>query len=426
MVRKLGIFSLFLLFLVLSCATVQDPLTGKPTFTLLPPEQEIAIGKKVIPQAINENNGLYPDEEVQNYIRKIGYKVASKSPRQVDYQFFLVNSKEVNAFALPGGPVFVNRGLVLILDNESELAGVIAHEVGHITARHHAKFLEKTYGMNILLNILAIATSNSQYQEVVMQLAQVSAGLLQLKYSRDQENEADALGVRFTYEAGYDPRGLISTFEKFKSMEKVNAPKWLLTHPLPEDRIKNVSILIETKYPDKLLLKKDSEEFKIVKQKLLKTNESFQLVEDAKENIKNKNFSAALSNLNKAISLFPNNNAAYTYRALVYYSLKDYQKAYLDSVKAYNLDKNYFLPRLILGASLVKMNQYKEAIIVLEDAKKLIDTNPDLYYFLGVAYQEYGDKNLAIENLKTALNLTDGKRGWESDAKLRLRSLGYI
>ncbi|MDM7272992.1 M48 family metalloprotease [Sulfurihydrogenibium azorense] len=426
MVRKLGIFSLFLLFLVLSCATVQDPLTGKPTFTLLPPEQEIAIGKKVIPQAINENNGLYPDEEVQNYIRKIGYKVASKSPRQVDYQFFLVNSKEVNAFALPGGPVFVNRGLVLILDNESELAGVIAHEVGHITARHHAKFLEKTYGINILLNILAIATSNSQYQEVVMQLAQVSAGLLQLKYSRDQENEADALGVRFTYEAGYDPRGLISTFEKFKSMEKVNAPKWLLTHPLPEDRIKNVSILIETKYPDKLLLKKDSEEFKIVKQKLLKTNESFQLVEDAKENIKNKNFSAALSNLNKAISLFPNNNAAYTYRALVYYSLKDYQKAYLDSVKAYNLDKNYFLPRLILGASLVKMNQYKEAIIVLEDAKKLIDTNPDLYYFLGVAYQEYGDKNLAIENLKTALNLTDGKRGWESDAKLRLRSLGYI
>lgn len=426
MVRKLGIFSLFLLFLVLSCATVQDPLTGKPTFTLLPPEQEIAIGKKVIPQAINENNGLYPDEEVQNYIRKIGYKVASKSPRQVDYQFFLVNSKEVNAFALPGGPVFVNRGLVLILDNESELAGVIAHEVGHITARHHAKFLEKTYGINILLNILAIATSNSQYQQLIMQLAQVSAVLLQLKYSRDQENEADALGVRFTYEAGYDPRGLISTFEKFKSMEKVNAPKWLLTHPLPEDRIKNVSILIETKYPDKLLLKKDSEEFKIVKQKLLKTNESFQLVEDAKENIKNKNFSAALSNLNKAISLFPNNNAAYTYRALVYYSLKDYQKAYLDSVKAYNLDKNYFLPRLILGASLVKMNQYKEAIIVLEDAKKLIDTNPDLYYFLGVAYQEYGDKNLAIENLKTALNLTDGKRGWESDAKLRLRSLGYI
>lgn len=426
MVRKLGIFSLFLLFLVLSCATVQDPLTGKPTFTLLPPEQEIAIGKKVIPQAINENNGLYPDEEVQNYIRKIGYKVASKSPRQVDYQFFLVNSKEVNAFALPGGPVFVNRGLILILDNESELAGVMAHEVGHITARHHAKFLEKTYGMNILLNILAVATSNSQYQQVVMQLAQVSAGLLQLKYSRDQESEADALGVRFIYEAGYDPRGLISTFEKFKSMEKVSTPKWLLSHPLPEDRIKNVAYLIQTKYPDRLLLKKDSEEFKIVKQKLLKTNESFELVENAKENIKNKNFSAALSNLNKAISLFPNNNAAYTYRALVYYSLKDYQKAYLDSVKAYNLDKNYFLPRLILGASLVKMNQYKEAIIVLEDAKKLIDTNPDLYYFLGVAYQEYGDKNLAIENLKTALNLTDGKRGWESDAKLRLRSLGYI
>ncbi|HEV09437.1 MAG TPA: peptidase M48, partial [Sulfurihydrogenibium azorense] len=258
--RKIWIFLIAVFFISLSCATVQDPLTGKPTLTLLSTEQEIQIGQKVVPQAINQNGGLYPDQEVQSYIRNLGYKIAAHSPRKVDYQFYLVNSKEINAFALPGGPVFVNRGLILILDNESELAGVMAHEIGHITARHHAKFLEKTYGMNLLLNILAVVTSNSQYQQAILQLAQVSAGLLQLKYSRDQESEADALGVRFAYEAGYDPRGLITTFEKFKAMEKVNTPSLLLTHPLPEDRIKNVAYLIQTKYPEKLLLKKDSEE----------------------------------------------------------------------------------------------------------------------------------------------------------------------
>ncbi|WP_299237834.1 M48 family metallopeptidase [Sulfurihydrogenibium sp.] len=252
-------------FFVISCAQVQDPLTGKPTLTLLPESEEIAIGKKVVPQAINENDGLYPDREVQEYVKSIGYKLASITPRKVDYQFYVVNSGEVNAFALPGGPVFIHRGLLLTLDNESEFAGVIAHELGHINARHHAKFLEKTYGLNILLNILAVATSQSQYQQIIMQLAQVSAGLLQLKYSRDQEREADALGVRFTYEAGYDPRGLIATFEKFKKMEKTQAPAWLLTHPLPEERIQNVSQLIATKYPDKLLLKKTVKNFKRLK-----------------------------------------------------------------------------------------------------------------------------------------------------------------
>ncbi|MGC9006588.1 MAG: M48 family metalloprotease [Sulfurihydrogenibium sp.] len=424
--RKIWIFLIAVFFISLSCATVQDPLTGKPTLTLLSTEQEIQIGQKVVPEAINQNGGLYPDQEVQSYIRNLGYKIAAHSPRKVDYQFYLVNSKEINAFALPGGPVFVNRGLILILDNESELAGVMAHEIGHITARHHAKFLEKTYGMNLLLNILAVATSNSQYQQAILQLAQVSAGLLQLKYSRDQESEADALGVRFAYEAGYDPRGLITTFEKFKAMEKVNAPSWLLTHPLPEDRIKNVAYLIQTKYPEKLLLKKDSEEFQRIKKKLMSTAASYEAVENAKENIKNRNFSVALTNLNKAISIFPNNNEAYTYRALTYYNLKEYQKAYLDALKAYNIDKSYFLPRLILGASLVKLNNYREAIAVLEDARKLIDSNPDLYYFLGVSYQELGNRQLAAENLKTALELSDGKRGWESDARMRLRALGVI
>lgn len=419
------LFSILLFFIfILSCTTVQDPLTGKPTLTLLSVEQEIEIGRKIVPQAINENEGLYPDEEVQQYVREIGYKLASVTPRKVSYQFYVVNSKDINAFALPGGPVFINRGLLLTLDNESELAGVLAHELGHINARHHAKFLEKTYGMNILLNILAITTANSSYYNLTMELAKISAGLLQLKYSRDQENEADELGIRFTYQADYDPRGLISTFEKFKKMEKDKAPpEWLLTHPLPETRIKNVSQLIATKYPNLLLLKKDSEKFQYIKQKVLKTEESYKYIENAKENIKNKNYSVAITNLDTSIKLYPQNNLAYTYRAYAYYILKNYNKSYEDSYKAYNLDQNYFLPQLIMGASLTKLGKYKESISVLEKAKKLIDSNPDLYYFLGVSYQGINDKQRAYDNLVAALKLSDGKRGWEEDAKNRINYL---
>ncbi|MCX7759746.1 MAG: M48 family metalloprotease [Hydrogenothermaceae bacterium] len=408
-------------FTFTSCTQVEDPLTGQKTFSLISTQQEIEIGKKYIPQAINENEGLYPDKEVQNYIRKIGYRIAEHTPRKVDYQFYLVNSKDVNAFALPGGPVFVNRGIILILDNESELAGVLAHELGHINARHHAKFLEKTYGLNVILNILAIATSNSQYQNLILQTAQIGAGLIQLKYSRDQESEADTLGVRFAYESGYDPRGLISTFEKFKKLERESKPtEWLLTHPLPDSRIKNVSQLIEMKYQDKLLLKKDSPEFQQIKQKIVKTALSYDYVEKAKESIKNKDFNAAIKHLNSAINLYEENNSAYTYKAFVCYQIKDFDCAYKSSVYATKIDNLYFLPKLLAGASAVKLGKDFEAIKILEEAKNLINTSPDLYYFLGVAYQNIGNKQKAYENLKAALEITDGKRGWEADAKQRI------
>lgn len=411
-------------FMALSCAQVEDPLTGQKTYTLLSTQQEIEIGKKYIPQAINENEGLYPDKHVQEYIREIGYKVAQVAPRKVDYQFYLVNSKDINAFALPGGPVFLNRGLILTLDNESELVAVISHELGHINARHHARFLEKTYGINILLNILAIATSNSSYQNLIMQTAQIGAGLLQLKYSRDQENEADALGVRFTYESGYDPRAIISVFNKFKAMESGSKPpEWLLTHPLPETRIKNVSELIRVKYPDQLLLKRDSQQFQTIKQNIAKTSISYEYTEKAKENIKNKDLQTAMKNLNTAISLYEMNTTALTYKSFVCYQIKDYDCSYKSALTASKIDELYFLPKLLTGASLVKLGKDFEAIKHLEDGLKLIDTNPDIYYFLGVAYQNTGNKQKAIENLKIALSITDGKRGWEQDAKQRLINL---
>ncbi|MCX7739031.1 MAG: M48 family metalloprotease [Hydrogenothermaceae bacterium] len=421
------VFKLLLVFFVLilvSCTQVEDPLTGQKTLTLLPTEKEIEIGKKYIPYAINENEGLYPDKEVQEYIRRLGHNIARVAPRKVEYQFFIVNSKDVNAFALPGGPVFINRGLMLTLDNESELVGVLSHELGHINARHHARFLEKTYGLNLLLNVLAVATAESSYRNVVLQVAQVGAGLLQLKFSRDQENEADSLGVRFTYESGYDPRGIISVFNKFRSMEaKQRPPEWLLTHPLPDTRIKNVSELISTKFPNKLLLKRDSPEFVYIKQKIANTALSYDYLEKAKENIKNRDFRSAQKNLDTAISLYEENISAHTYKSFVCYQLKEYDCSYRHALNASKIDESYFLAKLLTGASLVKLNRSFEAIKQLEDAATLINSNPDLYYFLGVAYQNTGNRQKAIENFKFALSITDGNRGWESEAKERLNIL---
>ncbi|MCS7216047.1 MAG: M48 family metalloprotease, partial [Thermodesulfovibrio sp.] len=334
----------------------------------------------------------------------------------------VVNSSQINAFALPGGPVFVTRGLLLKMDKESELAGVLAHELGHINARHHAKFLEKTYGMSMLLGILGIALQDSKYASAVMSLAQISAGLLQLKFSRDQENEADALGVRFSYDSGYDPKGLLTMFEKFKAMEKGGTVEWLSTHPLPDTRIKNVQQMISQKYPYSQSLIKDRKIFHDIKAKINSTKESYEYVERAKKYINSSNYSEALGLLDRAIDIY-GSNQAYTYRALINLILKRYNNAISDADKAIQLDSLYFKPLFIKGIALNKMGKWHESIVSLNKAKQLIPDNADLYYYLGVDYHEIGDRRNAIEHLSTALNLTDGKRGWETDAQRRLRIL---
>lgn len=411
--------------LSISCVAEIDPISGKKTYTILSTQQEIEIGQKVLPSAINENDGLYPDREVQNYIKQLGAKIASVTPRKVDYQFYVVNSPDINAFALPGGPVFITRGILLKMEKEDELVGVLAHELGHINARHHAKFLEKTYGMSILLSILGIALQGSDYASAVMSLAQVSAGLLQLKFSRDQENEADALGVRFSYQSEYDPRGLLSMFEKFKALERGIAVEWLNTHPLPDTRIKNVQQMISQQYPDSYKLRQNSVNFNRIQSTLKSTKESYDYVEEAKKYIKSRNFNQALNLLDKAITIY-GSNQAFTYRALVNLNLKRYVDAINDSDRAIGFDSFYFNPMLIKGIAQNQLNQWSASINTLEKAKNLVNDNPDLYYYLGVDYQAIGNKNKAIDNLSTALKLSNGKRGWEADAQRRLRNLrGY-
>ncbi len=424
--KKKILFILFIPFLFISCASTVDPLTGKKVFTLLPPEKEIQIGKMYVPLAIEQNNGRYPDKEVQQYVTEVGEKIAKVVPRKLNYKFYVVNTSAINAFALPGGFIFVNRGLLLVLDKEDELAGVLAHELGHVNARHHARFLEKMYGLSILYNIAAIFAYQTKYGDILLQFGKIGAQLLSLKWSRDQEKEADILGVRFAYEAGYDPRGLLDTFKIFEKLGKVNAPEWMLTHPLPETRYHYVKNLI-SKYDLEKPLIVDTPKFHKIKEKLLRTKKSYDLYDKAVKKLSQKSpdIEEALQLLNRSIELFPENNASLTARALIYADREMYKRSVEDAKKAAYLDNMYFSPHYIAGYSLFKLGKYIESIKYLERAKDLIPSFPDTYYYLGRDYEETGKYELAIENYRKALKLTNGKRGWERDAIRRLKRLEY-
>ncbi len=419
---KIIVISIFFL----SCAQTYDPLTGKKVFTLLPPEKEIKIGKMYVPLAIEKNYGRYPDKEVQQYVTEVGEKIAKVVPRKLDYKFYVVNTGAVNAFALPGGFIFVNRGLLLVLNKEDELAGVLAHELGHVNARHHARFLEKMYGLSILYNIAAIFAYQTKYADILLQFGKIGAQLLSLKWSRDQEREADILGVKFAYEAGYDPRGLLDTFKIFEKLGKVEAPEWMLTHPLPKTRYEYVKELI-SKYNLNKPLIVDTPKFHYIKKKLEKTKKSYDLFDEAVKELTKKppNKERALELLNRSIKLYPKNNASLTARALIYADMEKFYLSAKDAEKAALLDDLYFSPHFIAGYSLFKLKDYQKSIRYLERAKDLIPSFPDTYYYLGRDYEALGDYQKAVEYYRKALKLSDGRRGWERDAIRRLKKLEY-
>ncbi|SNZ08491.1 Putative Zn-dependent protease, contains TPR repeats [Persephonella hydrogeniphila] len=420
MMRKLIL--LITAFIFLSCTKTYDALSGKEVYTLLPPEEEIKIGKMYVPLAIEQNDGRYPDKQVQEYVQQIGEKIAKHTPRKLDYKFYVVNTKEINAFALPGGFIFVNRGLILSLDKEDELAGVLAHELAHVNARHHARFLEKVYGLNILLSVAGIFAYQSRYGDILMQFGKIGAQLLSLRWSREHETEADTFGVRFAYDAGYDPRGLLDTFKIFKKLDKIKQPEWLLTHPLPDTRIKNVKKLISKLDLNKPLIE-DSPQFHIIKEKLEKTKLSFDLYYKAKEKLSKNKKIAALKLLDKSLKYFPENNASLTMKAFILLTEEEFKEGTELAVKATKLDEMFFRPHFFAGYGYFKLKKYKKSVKYLEKAKNLIPDFPDTYYFLGRDYEALGKNVEAVKNYRKALKLTDGKRGWEKDAKRRLSRL---
>lgn len=226
------------------CATA--PATGDPIFTGgLTPAKEKEIGREQHPKLVRQFGGEYQDAELQRYVRELGLALAGESELpELDWRFTVLDTPIVNAFALPGGYVYVSRGLVELADNEAELAGVLAHEIGHVTARHSAE----RYGGQILAGVAGLAAGillGGEAARVTSALGNVALS----GYSRSQEFEADTLGVRYIAQAGYDPEAMAGFLETMQANSRLEATlrgnpeaaeqfSLLQTHPRTADRVR--------------------------------------------------------------------------------------------------------------------------------------------------------------------------------------------
>ncbi len=255
---RLGIGVLFALFGVITYFTNVDvnPVTGEKQRVQLSPRQEVVLGLQARQQMAARHGGLYPDQAIQAYIDRVGAKVvkqseAAKAPYPFEFHL-LQDPKTINAFALPGGQVFITAALLSRLNTEAQLAGVLGHEVGHVVGRHGAEHLAKQQLGTALVNAVGVAASdNPDSARQAAVLAQAVNQLVSLRYGRDDELESDRLGFQFMTEAGYNPQGLVELMQILGSARQGGAPpEFLSTHPNPGNRVERLQTLISQTYPN--------------------------------------------------------------------------------------------------------------------------------------------------------------------------------
>ncbi|MCB0445823.1 MAG: M48 family metalloprotease [Gelidibacter sp.] len=239
---KLLIGAAIVLFAVFKyCASAEtNPYTGKKQHITITEDQEIALGLQSLPQMEQQYGGIYPNAQYQAFLENVGHKLVNNSiAKQTGYQFdfhLLADPNTINAFALPGGQVFITYALFSKLENEDQLAGVIGHEIGHVVGRHSADRMSKQGLTEGILNGVAVGVDPNTAQG-----AAAIASMINMKYGRDDELESDDLGVRFMIDAGYNPEEMIGVMEILKAASGPNrTPEFQSTHPDPENRIEKI------------------------------------------------------------------------------------------------------------------------------------------------------------------------------------------
>lgn len=248
-----AVFALFGLVNYFGTSTV-NPVTGENQRVQLTAQQEIAIGRQSAPQMAQQHGGDLPVPELQAYVTAVGERVwqnsdAAKGPYPMQFHL-LRDPKTVNAFALPGGQVFITAALFGRLRTEAQLAGVLGHEIGHVIGRHGAEHMAKSNLGSTLVNAVGVATSDGYGTSGAAVIADAVRQFSSLKYGRADETESDVLGFRFMVQAGYDPTGIKEVMEILASLRGSSGqPEILSSHPDPGNRAENLQQMIAEAFP---------------------------------------------------------------------------------------------------------------------------------------------------------------------------------
>ena len=402
-----AIFPLIILLLSImlnGCST--NPVTGKSELSLVSAEQEVAIGNKQYSPTRQLQGGDYVvDKSIQKYVASIGNKLAAVSDRKLPYEFRVVNDSTPNAWALPGGKIAINRGLLTELGSESELAAVLGHEIVHAAAKHSAKKLQRGLLLQGALIASSIALSDNEYRNLALAGAQVGANLINQKYGRDAEREADHYGMRYMAKAGYDPAKAIALQKTFLRLSKARQSNWLsglfASHPPSEERVQNnTQTLSELGYPQGEVGKTRYQQ-KIAR--LIKSKQAYAAYDKSHKKLKNKKYTEALQLVNQAIKQEPQEALFHGLKGEIRSEQGHASKARINFDRAIALNPDYFKFYLTRGFTHRDQGNYQLAANDFKKSNQLLPTT-EAHYGLGWLAMKKGDNTNAVNYFRKAAN----------------------
>jgi predicted Zn-dependent protease len=388
--------------LVAGCGT--NPVTGKRELQLVSEDEEKSIGALNYAPTRQAQGGDYlADPKVAAYVRKIGMKLAAVSDRKLDYEFVVLNNSVPNAWAMPGGKIAVNRGLLVQLRSEAELAAVLGHEIVHAAARHSAKGMERTMITQAGMSILALSVQNQDLAQAIVGGAGFGANLITAKFGRDDESEADYYGMIYMQRAGYDLHAAVELQETLLRLSGGKEAGWLdgllASHPASAERVEaNKKTLAELKGKKG---KRNAEEYAAAIDHLREKQTAYDNLDRAAAAHQRNNPEAALRFAQAALAAEPNDARIQEMMGDVLLARNDIAGASQYYRESLRMDKSYFKPHLQLGLIAAEQGNRAEAEQFLNNSVKRLPTAM-AHYALGLFAEERGETPVAVKHFQSA------------------------
>lgn len=370
-----------------------NPVTGKSQFMMVSEDQEINIDKQNSPHQFSSDYGPLQDISLNNYLNQTGKNIAVRTHRpHMPYSFRGVNATYVNAYAFPGGSIAATRGILLDLENEAQLAALLGHELGHVNARHTAEQMSKGTLINLFVGGLATVagTQSSGLGNLASQLGMVGAGALLASYSRDNEREADALGLEYMVRAGYNANGFVGLMDMLRltSKYKPSAIELMFaTHPMSEERYRTAVNAVDTQYRSSQSFSLYRDRYMDHTEKLRKMKLTIEELQKGETLMAKNKYGDAEIHFSKALGQTPEDYAGLVMMSKCQLAQKQYAKADSFAKKAKTVYPQEAQAYYLSGFVKIKEKDYASAYEEFNYYEKLLSGNPNIIFFKGLSLE---------------------------------------
>ncbi len=406
-----------------------NPVTGKKQLDLMGEAQEIRLGADLYPQYTESSLGAVHDPALQDYLQRVGDKlgVVSHRPR-LPYGFNGVNDPVVNAYALPGGKISITRGLLARFENEDQLAGVLAHEIGHVTARHSAQQYTRAMLVQALLigGEIYMDRQGTRNRNLYRYGGLIGAQLVMARYSRENERQADDLGMQYMTAAGYNPNGMVEVMEILQAQHtrKPNlVERMFASHPLTAERIATARQGVSQQPPNVANRRMKQVEYQRMTSQIRRAKPAYDRLAEARGLLAEDKTRQARKLLRQSADEWPNDGVLRSYLAVADHLSGSPRQALSNAERAAGSSRDIFFVQMLAGQIFLEEERYRKSLQYFDQAETVLPKMVGVTLLRGRAYEGMGQRNSAVAAYRQVMQMAPGSEAAQT-AEQRLQALG--